>query len=265
MEHLAAAGHVLLADDAEAWAVDLQRHDARLQPAPLEAAQRVPDRAVRNLGLEAALHQPRLVLRVTAPELLTERLGGSRTRRHDDAGDRTLPAGLPRSLAALDVAVPVVRRGVLAEVPDVAAGVGGVPVVGLLGERPVGSPQDVLHDRGPDAHDQLLLVRDTHDLAEVLALVRAPVSEHQPGMQREVRVAHRMAEVRVPDVRLMRSRATALQAGALAATRLRRIGRRHDPYRQDRGEADRCHRLASHDGFSNRLELERPSSTLNPS
>src|SRR5919106_430513 len=139
-EDLAAARDVPFLHDAEAGAVDLHRDHVRLQPGPFEAAQGPLDGAVGNLRLEATLDQPRLVFGMTPVELLPEGVGRTRVRRHDDPSDGTLLARLPGPLVAVDVALLVVRRGCLAEVPDVAPGVGGIPVMGRLGQRPVDAP-----------------------------------------------------------------------------------------------------------------------------
>src|SRR3954471_17564852 len=138
------AGDVALADDAEPGRVELQRDVRLLEPAPLVAAHRVAERAGRDPDDRAGLHDPGLVLGVPAPELLAVRLGRPRARRHDRARDRAADAGLPRALTALDGAVRTEGHGVLAEVPDVAGVVGGVPVVGRLRHRAVCATQHVV-------------------------------------------------------------------------------------------------------------------------
>src|SRR3954462_3825826 len=138
LEQLGATGDVAFADDAQTRRVELQRHDALLEPAPLIAADDMPERPGRDGGLGVVLHDPGLVLGVPAPELLTVGVGRPRVRRHDRAGDRAADTRLPRSFPALHRPVRAERRSVLAEVPDVAGVVGGVPVVGRLGDGAVG-------------------------------------------------------------------------------------------------------------------------------
>ena len=73
-ERLVPAGHVLLADDAEAGAVELEGEHVLLEPGPLEAAYDVVNLSVGHCRGGVALHDPGLVLGVTRVELLAEGL-----------------------------------------------------------------------------------------------------------------------------------------------------------------------------------------------
>src|SRR5205807_10540794 len=97
---------------------------------------RLPRRDVRNLHRGAEADDPEVVLRVALVVLLPRRLADPRMPREVDARHRAVPAGLPRSLRALDVPVLVELRGCLSEVPDVAVPVLGVPVGRALLEPP---------------------------------------------------------------------------------------------------------------------------------
>src|SRR3954462_2425316 len=105
LEHLVAAGDVVLADDADTARVELHREHRLLEPAPLVAAHDAREGAGRHSEGGAVLDDPGLVLRVAAPELLAVRVGRVRVGGHDRARACAADAGLPGAFTALDRAV----------------------------------------------------------------------------------------------------------------------------------------------------------------
>src|SRR5205823_1729333 len=88
---------------------------------------------------------------------------------------------------AYHFAVRVERRGPLAQVPDVAGTVLGVPVSGSLLET-TAQVELVVDHRCPYALDRQLLVSDGQDVDRGLAVLDARVSVHRSGTQRIPRV-----------------------------------------------------------------------------
>ena len=205
-EGLVAAGHVLLADDADPGGVELEREHRLLEPSPLEAAHQVVELSVGHGGGGVALHDPGLVLGVAAVVLLSVRLGGAGMRGHDHARDSAVDTGLPGSLPALEAAVLVVRRCRLAEVPDVALVIGCVPVAGLLRQAAIRPAKDVAHHDGGDTLDPLRPMRDEDALAVGVTVLRPAISGHGPRLEREVPVRLGVVELVRGNARSRRGR-----------------------------------------------------------
>ena len=122
-----------------------------------------------------------MVLGVAPPVLLEAFLADARVGRHQNPGARALHARPPRALAARHLAALVELGGVLAEVPDVALRVLGVPVVRLLLEVAV-EPQAVVDDHALHAGDLDRPVGDRHHLARALAVLDPLVDDTRcPG------------------------------------------------------------------------------------
>src|SRR3954462_7940167 len=140
----AALGH-----EPDAAHVELVVDDARLERRPLARLERA-ERAVGHGQRHAAADDPEAILGVAGEVLLVERVPDARVRGHDHALPRAPDAGAPRALGALHAAVHVELARRLAEVPDGAGAVLGVPVGGVLGE-PAGEVEAVAHHAAADA------------------------------------------------------------------------------------------------------------------
>src|SRR3954468_1592352 len=184
---LVAARDVLLQHDPEVRRVHLERDDVGLQPRPLVGAHDVAHPSVRHPQRAVVRHDPRLVLRVLQQELLAVGVGRLRVVRHEDAGLPAVAASEPGSLTAHHVAVRVIGRGLLAEVPRGPVVVVGVEVVRGLVEPAVGE-QHVADDEGLHALDRLRVGRNAEMLDQPMPAFRPPGHEHGSRLEREVRV-----------------------------------------------------------------------------
>src|SRR4051794_27003283 len=108
----------------------------------------------------------------------------ARASGHEDPGARTVPSGLPRSLAGGHAAVRVELLRVLAEVPDVAGTVLRVPVERVLHDAVV-LEHPVVHDAGAAAGYGAGLVRHDEDVLRRRAFVGARIPNDGSGLQRE--------------------------------------------------------------------------------
>src|SRR5205814_171506 len=124
----------------------------------------------------------KMVLGVALVELLPARLAGVRVNRHVDPRHGTVPACLPGALCARDVAAGVELGGRLAEVPDVALPILGVPVGRALAKLPA-QIEPIFHDDARDALDPLRPAGDGHDVARDPAVLDAAVDVDGPRLQ----------------------------------------------------------------------------------
>jgi hypothetical protein len=107
--------------------------------------------------------------------------------RHRDSGLGAVDAGLPRPGGRDDRAALQLLR-VLAEVPDVAVAILGVPVPRVLHDPTVGA-DDVVHDGRLDAEDRARPVGDRHhDPPEAALAVLLAVDPPAAREERQVRV-----------------------------------------------------------------------------
>src|SRR6266496_3584593 len=123
----------LLLHHADAVDVVLVVDDGRLERGVLLGAHSVREVAEADLDRHAEVGDSEVVLGVALVVLLPVVDAEPRCRGGVDPGLCAVHSGLERALPGLDAAVRVEGGGLLAEVPDVAGLVLGVPVVGLLG------------------------------------------------------------------------------------------------------------------------------------
>jgi signal transduction histidine kinase len=195
-EQLGPAGDVTFEHDPQSARVELHREHVGLEPRPLEAAHHVVQMPVGHRHVREPLDDPRLILGVSAEELLPVRVGGVRVDGHDDPRDRAVHPRLPRAFPAAHASLPGVRSGLLAEVPDVPEVVVGVPVVRPLGDRAVvRAAEHVEHHGRSDSLDRLRPVGGGHPLPEPVAVLAAVVMQHRAHREREVGIGHGVGEV----------------------------------------------------------------------
>src|SRR4051795_3153972 len=159
---LMAASQRRLAGRPEPAGVHLLVQHAGLERGPLVRDHpSAPDRD----DLEVVVGMAFVVLLPVAP-------AHARASGHEDPGARTVPSGLPRSLAGGHAAVRVELLRVLAEVPDVAGTVLRVPVERVLDHAAV-LEHPVVHDAGAAAGYGAGLVRHHEDVLRRRAFVGA--------------------------------------------------------------------------------------------
>src|SRR5947207_12123243 len=128
-----------------------------------------------------------MVLGVALEVLLTERLADLWPRGHEDSRVCAVDTGLPRPLAARDLACLVQLGRRFAEVPDIAACVLRVPV-----GRPLRKPTvevEAIGDLGAaNALNLLRSLRHRDDVVAALAVLLTGVHERRARLQGKPRV-----------------------------------------------------------------------------
>ena len=124
---------------------------------------------------------------------------------HEDAGLRSVHAGMPGTFRADDLPLRVELLRVFAEIPDVA-----VLVLHVVVARPFGQPatqeQAIVDDDAPDAVNRGRAVGDREDLYRRLFVLGSPIPHRRAGLVREPRIVDGCDEVDLVD----RKRAGAL-------------------------------------------------------
>jgi uncharacterized membrane protein YbhN (UPF0104 family) len=206
LRELRRAGQRLLAHDPDARRVDLLVVRSRFQPRRFERRQRILELPAGNAHRAAALDDPRGVLCLATRELLPVAVRYLRVRLHHEARLGVVHAGLPGA-GGVDLPVRQIGLCVLAEVPDVAAVVLGVPVGRVLELRAVVG-RDVPDDARRDAfRDELRLVGDRDRVHLCLPVLGPAVDPRPADREREVRVVDGGREVGGIKGRLVRGAA----------------------------------------------------------
>src|SRR5215470_2529611 len=185
---LGGAGDVLGMDHADAPGVDLVLDHGGFQGGVILGTDGVGECAIRDGHGLARFDHVYLVLGLALEVFLVEAVADGRVGFHDDAGLCAAYAGLPGAGGVGELAGLVVEgSGGLAEVPDVAVLVLGVPVVGVLVELAV-AEHGVVHDHRRDAQDRFGVTGDLGKVAFGSVLGVAVVGGARAGREREVRV-----------------------------------------------------------------------------
>src|SRR3954469_843213 len=209
-----------LEHDADTLRVDLLLDDVGLDAAEVARLERVLEPAVGNRGECVQADDARAVLGLAPVVLLAIGQADPRVRGEDDSRVGAVDACLPRAFLRLGLSVLVLGR-VLAEVPEVALAVLGVPVEGVLLDLAV-LAHLVVDDASLDPHDRLGPIRDGHDHARGGALgVGFPIDPAAAGTHGPVRVVDLGREVgRIHPERLASRRE---RGGRTPGARLRRL------------------------------------------
>src|SRR5437899_2395271 len=167
--------------------IELVVDHAGLQRRRLDGQERVARGGGGRADAGGEARDGELVFCLPGAELLAGAVADLGVRRHEDARSRPTHARPPAAFPAHDLAGAVERRGVLAEVPDVALAVLGVEVGGALRQAAL-LEQAVADDGRSYARDALCPRRHGHHVDG-----RAPVLDaaiRQPGAwdEREPRV-----------------------------------------------------------------------------
>src|SRR6187397_1306199 len=190
---LVAAADRALVDEADAADVELVVDDVGLEGRPLLRQERTVRGHGRHSRVRPKAQDPEVVLGMSLQVLLPEGLPDARPRGHEDTRACARDAGQPGPLAARHLPGAVELGRVLAEVPDGAARVLGVPVGRPLGE-PARRVQAVADPGAADTLDDPCPAGDADDVTARLAVLDASVHERRPGPEREPRVVDRPDE-----------------------------------------------------------------------